>query len=157
MLRWIRRTLAIALLFRLSLATAAIAGIEVSKILNSSTSAPAYTTKTTGFLVRLNSTLSVEGTEGTQITNGTGYVTNGQTSTAPFASTSSAGSAVTIPNTALLTWTSSGSNFLQIESLDLTDGAEVWTWYGPFTGQPIAVANGNTFQIAVNAINISLA
>src|SRR6185437_2487567 len=99
---------------------AAIAQAMVSKILNSTCSATAFTTLTTGFLVRLNSTLSVPATEGTQLTNGTGYVTGGQTSGAPFASTSAAGSAVTIPNTALLTWTSSGSNFLTIASLDLT-------------------------------------
>jgi hypothetical protein len=32
----------------------------------------------------------------------------------------------------------------------------VRTWFGNFNGQPIAVANGNTFQIALNAITISL-
>lgn len=135
---------------------AAIAGIEVSKMLNSSTSATAYSIKTGAFLVRLNSTASVEATEGTQIASGTGYVTGGQTSSATFASVSSAGSAVTIPHTAILTWTSSGTNFATIWGLDLTDAAPTWTWYGPFTGQPIAVANGNTFQIAIDAISISL-
>jgi hypothetical protein len=135
---------------------AAIAGIEASKMLNSSCSATAYTTKTTGFLIRLNSTVSVEATEGTQIASGNGYTTNGQTSTAPFASTSTAGSAVTIPNTAILTWTCTLGGGWSIAGPDLTDGAFVWTWYGAFTGQPIAVANGNTFQVAVNAVSVSL-
>ena len=134
---------------------AAIDQAEVSKILNSSTSATAYTTKTTGFKVRLNSTASTASAAGTEIT-GSGYTAGGQTSTAPFASTSSAGSAVTIPNTALLTWTNGSGGAWSIVSLDLTDGAGVRTWFGNFTGQPISVANGNTFQIAVNAISISL-
>jgi hypothetical protein len=135
---------------------AAIDQAMVSKILNSTTSATAFTTLTTGFKVRLNSTASTPSAAGTELTNGTGYVTGGQTSTAPFASTSAAGSAVTIPHTAILTWTSGGSNFLVIVSMDLTDGAGVRTWFGNFNGQPIAVANGNTFQIALDAITISL-
>ena len=135
---------------------AAIDQSEVSKILNSSTSATAYTTKTTGFKVRLNSTASTASTPGTEIGNGGGYVTGGQTSTAPFASTSRPAVAVTIPNTAILTWTNSSGGAWSIVSLDLNDGAGVRTWFGNFTGQPISVAIGNTFQIAVNAISISL-
>jgi hypothetical protein len=134
---------------------AAIEQAMVSKILNSTTSATAFTTLTTGFKVRLNSTASTASAAGTELT-GSGYVAGGQTSTAPFASTSSAGSAVTIPNTALLTWTNASGGAWSIVSLDLNDGVAVRTWFGNFTGQPISVANGNTFQIAVNAISISL-
>lgn len=135
---------------------AAIDQSEVSKILNASTSATAYTTKTTGFKVRLNSTASTASASGTEIGSGGGYTTGGQTSTGPFASTSSAGSAVTIPHTAVLTWTNSSGGSWSIVSMDLTDGAGVRTWFGNFNGQPIAVAIGNTFQIAVDAISISL-
>ena len=135
---------------------AAIDQAMVSKILNSTTSNTAFTTLTTGFKVRLNSTASTASAAGTELTNGTGYVTGGQTSTAPFASTSAAGSAVTIPHTAILTWTSSGSNFLTIVSMDLVSADPLRTWFGNFNGQPIAVANGNTFQIALDAITISL-
>jgi hypothetical protein len=135
---------------------AAIEQAMVSKILNSTTSATAFTTLTTGFKVRLNSTASTASAAGTEIASGGGYVTGGQTSTAPFASTSSAGSNVTIPNTAVLTWTNSSGGAWSIVSLDLTDGAGVRTWFGNFTGQPVSVANGNTFQIALNAITISL-
>jgi len=135
---------------------AAIEQAMVSKILNSTTSATAFTTLTTGFKVRLNSTASTASAAGTEIASGGGYTTGGQTSTAPFASTSVAGSAVTIPHTALLTWTNSSGGAWSIVSLDLTDGAGVRTWFGNFTGQPISVASGNTFQIAVDAISISL-
>ncbi len=127
----------------------------VSRILNSTTSATAFTTLTAGFLVRLNSTASTAAASGTQIASGNGYVTGGQTSAAPFASTSAAGSAVTLPHTAILTWTCALGGGWSIVSLDLTDGAGVRTWFGNFNGQPIAVANGNTFQIAVDAIVIS--
>ena len=135
---------------------AAIDQAMVSKMLNSTTSATAFATLTAPFKVRLNSTASTAAAAGTELTNGTGYVTGGQTSTAPFASVSSAGSAVTIPNTAVLSWTSSGSNFLTIVSMDLVSADPTRTWFGNFNGQPISVANGNTFQIALNAITISL-
>jgi hypothetical protein len=128
-------------------------------ILKATTVSAAFTTLTATFLVRLNSTLSTGSASGTQITNGTGYVTNGQTSTAPFASTpptAAVPSVVTIPNTAVLSWAVTGANFAAIASLDITDGAQVRQYWGPFTGQPIAVANGNTFQIALNAVSISL-
>jgi hypothetical protein len=127
----------------------------VSKLLNSTTSNTAFTTLTTGFKVRLDSGTDTAAAAGTEIT-GSGYVAGGQTSTAPFASTSSAGSNVTIPHTAILTWTNASGGAWSIQSLSLTDGAAVRTWFGNFTGAPVAVANGNTFQIAIDAIVISL-
>jgi cytochrome bd-type quinol oxidase subunit 1 len=130
------------------------------KILASTTVSAAFSTLSAVFMCRLNSTLSTGAAAGTQITNGTGYVTNGQTSTAPFASTATTAvpSVVTIPHTAVLTWAVTGANFAAIASLDITDGTATFTrqYWGPFTGQPIAVANGNTFQIALDAISISL-
>lgn len=136
---------------------AAIDQAMVSKILNATTSATAFATLTTGFKVRLSSSASSASAAGTEL-SGTGYTAGGQTSSAPFASTSSAGSAVTIPHTAVLTWTNGSGGAWSIVSLDLTDGngTPVRTWFGNFTGQPISVANGNTFQIAVDAISISL-
>lgn len=135
---------------------AAIDQSMVSKILNSTCSATAFTTLTTGFKVRLNSTASTASASGTELPNGSGYVTGGQTSSAPFASTSAAGSSVTIPHTAVLTWTNSSGSPWTIVSIDLTDGAGVRTWFGNVNGQPITVANGNTFQFAVDSITIAL-
>lgn len=134
---------------------AAIDQAMVSKILNSTTSATAFATLTTGFKVRLNSTASTAAASGTELT-GTGYTAGGQTSAAPFATTSVAGSAVTLPHTAVLSWTNGSGAAWSIVSMDLTDGAAVRTWFGNFNGQPIAVANGNTFQIAVDAVSIAL-
>jgi len=135
---------------------AAIDQAMVSKILNSTTSATAFTTLTTGFKVRLNSGTSTAAAAGTEIASGGGYTTGGQTSTAPFASTSSAGSNVTIPNTAILTWTNSSAGAWSIQSLDLTDGAGVRCWFGNWNAAPVVVGIGNTFQVALNAITISL-
>ena len=136
---------------------AALDQAMVSKVLNSTTSATAFTTLTAGFKVRLDSTAASASAAGTELT-GSGYVAGGQTSTAPFASTSSAGSAVTIPNTAILTWTNGSGGNWGIVSLDLNDGnaTPVRTYFGNWNGQPVNVANGNTFQVAVNAISISL-
>lgn len=129
----------------------------VSKILNSTTSATAFTTLTTGFKVRLDSTAPTAAAAGTELPNGGGYVTGGQTSTAPFASTSAAGSAVTIPHTAVLSWPNSSGSAWTINGLDLTDGAGVRTWFGAFNGIPLTIANGNTFQVAIDGISIALA
>ena len=135
---------------------AAIDQAMVSKMLNSTTSATAFTTLTAGFKVRLNSGTSTPSAAGTELPNGGGYTTGGQTSTAPFATTSAAGSNVTIPHTAILTWTNSSGSAWTINSIDLTDGAGVRTWFGNVNGAPITVANGNTFQFAVDSITIAL-
>lgn len=136
------------------LVTAALDNAMSSKVLNSTTSATAFTTLTTGFKIRLASGTSTASAAGTELA-GSGYTAGGQTSTAPFASTSAAGSAVTIPNTAILSWVNGSGGGWSIQSLDLTDGAGVRTYYGNWNGAPVAVANGNTFQVAVNAISIA--
>jgi hypothetical protein len=134
---------------------AALDQAMVSKVLNATCSATAFTTLTTGFKVRLDSGTSTASAAGTEIT-GSGSVAGGQTSSAPFASTSSAGSAVTIPHTAILTWTNASGGNWSIQSLDLTDGAAVRTYFGNWNGAPVVVASGNTFQVAVDAISVSL-
>jgi hypothetical protein len=105
--------------------------------------------------VRLNSTSSTASAQGTQLT-GTGYTAGG--TAVPAASTaSSAGSNVTLPATSALSWTNGSGGAWSIVSFDLTDSAAARSWFGDFTGQPISVANGNTFQIAVAGISIGLA
>jgi hypothetical protein len=146
------RRLRVVLLLLQALALAALDQAMASKVLNALTSATAFTTLTTGFKVRLASGTSSASAMGTEIT-GTGYTAGGQTSTAPFASTSSSGSAVTIPHTAVLTWTNGSGGNWSIQSLDLLDGAAVRTLFGQWNGAPVVVANGNTFQVAVDAIS----
>jgi len=108
----------------------------------------------TAMKVRLNTTLSTPSAAGTELT-GTGYTAGG--TAVPAASTaSSAGSAVTLPATSALNWVNGSGGSWSIVSMDLTSSAGTRAWFGPFTGQPVVVANGNTFQIAVAGVSISL-
>jgi hypothetical protein len=105
--------------------------------------------------LRLNSTLSTASAAGTELT-GTGY-TAGGTSITTASTASSAGSNVTLPNVSGgLSWTNGSGGAWSIASLDLTSSAGVRSWFGPFTGQPVSVANGNTFNVAQNAVTCSL-
>jgi hypothetical protein len=141
---------------------AAIDNTMISNILNATTptgasGAPGTFSAVggTAMKVRLNSTASTASAAGTEIASGGGYTTGG--TAVPAASTaSSAGSAVTLPASSALSWTNSSGGAWSIVSLDLTSSAGTRTWFGNFTGQPISVANGNTFQIAVGAISVSL-
>jgi hypothetical protein len=99
--------------------------------------------------IRLNSTASTASASGTQIANGSGYTTNGTLLGA--SSASSAGSSVTLP-AANTSWACSAGGGWSIVSLDITDNAQTRSWFGNWNGQPIAIANGNTFQASANAV-----
>lgn len=101
--------------------------------------------------LKLTSTASTGSASGTEIT-GTGYTAGG--TAMPGASTaSSAGSSVTLPHTAAISWTNGSGGAWSIVSLELTDAAPIRVWYGNWNGQPISVANGNTFQVAADAVS----
>lgn len=108
----------------------------------------------TAMKVRLNSTVSTGSAAGTELT-GTGYTAGGQAVPAASAA-SSGGSAVTLPATSALSWVNGSGGAWSIASMDLTSSAGTRAWFGAFNGQPISVANGNTFQIAVAGVSISL-
>lgn len=141
---------------------AAIDQAMVSKMLNQTT--PTGTSGAPGSFgtalaggamkVRLNSSASSPSAAGTELT-GTGYTAGGQAVTAA-SSASTAGSSVTVPATTALSWTNGSGGAWSIVSWDLTDSAGARTWYANFNGQPISVANGNTFQVAIGGITISL-
>jgi hypothetical protein len=144
---------------------AAIDQTLVSNILNATlpcgtTGKPVITFWTAGGLstaggmkIRLTSTDSTASAAGTTLT-GSGYadyvMVNSSTA-------SSAGSAVTLPAVSGGTsWTNaSGGNWL-IHSIEVQDNANARAWFGNFTGDPVTVANGNTFAIAQNAVSVSL-
>jgi len=105
--------------------------------------------------VRLNSTASTASAAGTELT-GTGYTAGGQVLSTQSTG-SSGGTGVSLPATSALSWTNTSGGAWSIVSFDLTDNAAVRTWFGNFNGQPIAVANGNTFQIGVGGITINAA
>ncbi len=144
---------------------AAIANATISNILNSTlpTGATAGNPGTWSALnasqmkVRLNSTASTASAAGTEL-SGSGYTTGGSAIT-QSSTASSSGSSVTLPAMAAgLSWTNASGGNWSIVSLDITDGAgtPVRAWFGNFNGQPITVANGNTFQIAQNAVTVQL-
>jgi hypothetical protein len=108
----------------------------------------------TAMKVRLNSTASTASAAGTELT-GTGY-TAGGTAVPAASAASSAGSAVTLPATSALSWTNGSGGAWSIVSMDLTSSAGTRCWFGNFNGQPVSVANGNTFQVAVAGVSISL-
>ena len=140
---------------------AAIDQAMVSNILNATTptgasGAPGSFSAVggTAMKVRLNSGASTASAAGTEL-SGTGYTTGG--TAVPAASTaSSAGSSVTLPASSALSWTNGSGGAWSIVSMDLTSSAGTRAWFGNFNGQPISVANGNTFQVAVGGITISL-
>lgn len=109
----------------------------------------AVTALNTGAMyLKLTSTASTGSASGTEL-SGTGYTTNGL-AFANACTASSAGSSVTMPATAAFSWTFSFA--ASIQSLEITDHVQLRVWYGNWTGAPIAVASGNTFQVAVAAI-----
>jgi len=104
--------------------------------------------------VKLTSTASTAAASGTELT-GTGYTTGG-TALGTASTASSAGSNVTLPAGSALSWTNASGGAWSIVSFELLDSAGLRTWFGNFNGQPVSVANGNTFQIAVGGITLSL-
>jgi hypothetical protein len=99
--------------------------------------------------LKLTSTASSGSASGTEI-SGTGYTSNG-TAFSGTATTSTGGADVLIPF-AIISWTNGSGSSWNIVSLEITDSTPTRVWYGAWTGQPIGVANGNTFSVAVGAI-----
>ena len=106
-----------------------------------------------GMKVRLTSTDSSASAAGTTLT-GTGY---SDTVLTTSSTASSAGSAVTLPAVSGgISWTNGSGGNWTIHSVEVQDNANARAWFGNFTGDPVTVANGNTFAIAQNAISVSL-
>lgn len=105
--------------------------------------------------LKLTSSASSAGSSGTELT-GTGYVTGGTAMTGASAA-SSGGTSVTLPNqTGGIPWTAGSGSSWSIVSLEITGGTGARAWYGTFTGQPISVAVGNTFNVAQSAVSVAL-
>jgi hypothetical protein len=105
---------------------------------------------------RLNSTSSTATAAGTEIGSGGGYTTGGQAFTESQTAISSPTNSISLPKTTALSWTNSSGGSWSIQSLDIVDSAAVRAWWGDFTGAPVSVAIGNTFQIAASGITITL-
>ena len=104
--------------------------------------------------MKLTSTDSTAAASGTELT-GTGYTTNGFVLTTASA-VSSAGSAVTLPNFSGVQWVNGSGGNWNIHSLEIIDSSQARGWFGNWNGDPVVVANGNTFAVAQNAVSVSL-
>jgi hypothetical protein len=114
---------------------------------------------TTAMKIRLNSTLSTASAAGTDIGTQTSGYSAGGWLLANASTVSSAGSAVGVP-AVTQSFVSSGSP-TAVVSFDLTGNGAQRGFWGPFNGQPVNVASGNTFQVtggsgAAAGIQISL-
>jgi hypothetical protein len=140
---------------------AAIDQTMVSNILNATlpagtTGKPAAFTALSaagGMKIRLTSADSSASAAGATL-SGTGYADYVMTTSSTV---SSAGSSVTLPAVSGGTsWTNASGGNWNIHSIEVQDNANARAWFGNFTGDPVVVANGNTFAIAQNAVTVAL-
>jgi hypothetical protein len=95
-------------------------------------------------------------TEAAQLANANGYVTNGLALGASSAASVVSNVETVVLPAANLSWTCALSGGWTIDSLDITDYVQAWAWFGNFNGQPISIANGNTFQVSASAVTVTL-
>lgn len=128
----------------------AIDQTDANNIINAQLRNVAYTT-VAATKIRLGTTAPTATSNMTELGGGSGYTTGGSTITwnaASAGATSNAGS---------VSWTNSGSTW-SIVGLEIWDtaGTPLRHLYGSWTGQPVSVANGNTFQVAAAGAAYSL-
>lgn len=155
--------LALALWWAVS-AAAALDQAQASIILNAITPTGTggipgtYTALNAGAMkLRLTTTDSTAAAAGTTLTGtGSGDYTLANASTA-----SSAGSNVTLPNVSGGTggttfWTNGSGSAWSLHAVELQDNVNKRNLWGLLNGDPVSVANGNSFLFAQNAITASL-
>lgn len=123
---------------------------DANNIINAQLRNVAYTT-VTATKVRLGTTAPTGTSNMTELT-GTGYTTGGSTiawNAASAGATSNSGS---------VSWTNSSGSTWSLVGLEIWDtaGTPLRHLYGSWTGQPVSVANTNTFQVAAAGISYSL-
>ena len=106
---------------------------------------------TTGIKLRLGTSAPTATSNMTELSS-SGYTTGGTVMTF------NAASAAATSNSSSASWTNGGTTWslVGVELWDQAGSPLRWMW-GTWTGQPISVANGNTFQIAAAGVAISLA
>lgn len=123
---------------------------RVNSVLGAMLGINAFPTFTTAAHVRLGSTAPASTTNMTELPGGSGYTAGGLTATFSIAASAKAQG----PGTAL-SWTNTGASW-SVVGIEIWDSAGTplrWFW-GTWTGQPITVANGNTFSVAANAVTL---
>lgn len=112
----------------------------------------AFTATTTPLTTRYGTSAPSATTNMTQL-SGTGYTTGGYTTTWNAAS----GGPQNATNITVLSSTNGSGGTWSIVGIELWDsaGTPKRKFFGSWTGQPITVANGNTFAVAAAAISVS--
>ena len=131
---------------------AAIVQAQANSILNETLGTSSPTLFTSTAKVKLTTTAPTATAAGTEL-SGTGYTTGGSAITF-----SAASAGATTGPTSNLTWTNSSGSSWSIVGAEIWDqaGTPLRWWFGSFAGEPITVANGNTFQISSGGISVSL-
>jgi hypothetical protein len=110
----------------------------------------AYVT-VTATKIKLGTNAPTATSDMTELGGGTGYTTGGSSiswNAVSGASTSNSGT---------VSWTNSGTSW-SLVGLEIWDtaGSPLRHLWGTWTGQPITVANGNTFQVSASNVAVSL-
>ena len=107
---------------------------------------------TTGIKCRLGTSAPTATSNMTELT-GTGYTAGGTVMTF------NAASAAATSNSSTASWTNGSGGTWSIVGLELWDqaGSPLRWMYGTWTGQPVSIANGNSFAVAAAGVAISLA
>ena len=105
---------------------------------------------TTGIKLRLGTSAPTATSNMSELSS-SGYTTGGTVMTF------NAASAAATSNSSTASWTNGGSTW-SLVGLELWDeaGSPLRWMFGSWTGQPISIANGNTFSIAAAGVAISL-
>ena len=110
-----------------------------------------YTTVTATH-IRLGTSAPSATANMTELGGGTGYTTGGSAiswTTASAAATSNSGS---------VSWTNGSGGNWSIVGIEIWDtaGSPLRHFFGSWTGQPVVIANGNTFSVAAAGVAVSL-
>lgn len=123
---------------------------DATNLLAAILTATAYTT-VTATKIRLGTNAPNATTNMTELGGGTGYTTGGSSITW------NAVSAAATSNSNTVSWTNSGTSW-SLVGLEIWDtaGTPLRHLWGTWSGQPVTVAGGNTFQVAAAGIAVSL-
>lgn len=124
---------------------------DAGRVINAELRATNYTAATT-VSTRLGTSAPTATGNMTELGGGTGYTTGGTVMTF------NAPAAAATANASTATWTNGSGGTWSIVGLEIwgNEGTPLRHLFGSWTGQPISVANGNTFQISAAGIAISL-
>lgn len=124
--------------------------VDATNLLAAVLNDTAYTTVTATH-IRLGTTAPTATSDMTELTGGSGYTTGGALITWNTVS------AAATSNSNTITWTNTGSAW-SIVGLEIWDtaGTPLRHLYSTWTGQPISVPTGDTFQIAAAGISAAL-